>query len=121
MKKRYRILKRVSVILILLALFTKMHAQKVQYTQYHHILTHSYEQLLPVYKNLNKILNTEINAEETSQEDYTIIKIPFRIEHHKTLLIGIFTLGAFAICFSSYIRCSSISGSQNGNVPPKGN
>ena len=99
MKKRYRILKRVSVILILLALFTKMHAQKVQYTQYHHILTHSYEQLLPVYKNLNKILNTEINAEETSQEDYTIIKIPFRIEHHKTLLIGIFTLGAFAICF----------------------
>ena len=99
MKKRYRILKRVSVILILLALFTKMHAQKVQYTQCHHILTHSYEQLLPVYKNLNKILNTEINAEETSQEDYTIIKIPFRIEHHKTLLIGIFTLGAFAICF----------------------
>lgn len=29
MKKRYRILERVSVILILLALFTKMHAQKV--------------------------------------------------------------------------------------------
>ena len=29
MKKRYRILKRVSVILILLALFTKMYAQKV--------------------------------------------------------------------------------------------
>ena len=58
MKKRYWVLKRVSVILILLALFTKMHAQKVQYTQYHHILTHSYEQLLPVYKNLNKILNT---------------------------------------------------------------
>ena len=99
MKKRYRILKRVSVILILLALFTKMHAQKVQYTQCHHILTHSYEQLLPVYKNLNKILNTEINAEKTSQEDYTIIKIPFRIEHHKTLLIGICSLGAFAICF----------------------
>lgn len=52
MKKRYRILKRVSVILILLALFTKMHAQKVQYTQYHHILTHSYEQLYPFTRTL---------------------------------------------------------------------
>ena len=89
MKKRYRILKRVSVILILFALFTKIHPQKVP---------------------TNNIPKVEINVEKASQEDYTIIKIPFRIEH-KTLFIGIFILIASAF----------ISGSQNGNVPPRGN
>ena len=77
MKKRYRILKRVSVILILFALFTKIHPQKVP---------------------TNNIPKVEINVEKASQEDNTIIKIPFRIEL-KTLFIGIFILIASAICF----------------------
>lgn len=82
-KKRHQFLKRVSIILILFALFTKTHAEKVQYIKCPIIITHSYKETL--------------SAEEQSQ-DYTIIKIPFRIERNP-LFTSVIILIISVVCF----------------------
>ena len=61
MKKRYQLLKRVSIILIFFVLFTKMHAVEPQYAE------------------PQDIQKTETNIEvEEHPQDYIVIKIPFQ-------------------------------------------
>ena len=60
MKKRYQLLKRVSIILIFFVLFTKMHAVE------------------PQYADPQDMQKTETNVEvEEHPQDYIVIKIPF--------------------------------------------
>ena len=63
MKKRYQLLKRVSIILIFFVLFTKMHAVEPQYAE------------------PQDIQKTETNVEvEEHPQDYIVIKIPFQVQ-----------------------------------------
>ena len=69
MKKRYQLLKRVSIILIFFVLFTKMHAVEPQYAE------------------PQDIQKTETNVEvEEHPQDYIVIKIPFQAKY-KSLFI----------------------------------
>ena len=71
MKKRYQLLKRVSIILIFFVLFTKMHAVEPQYAE------------------PQDIQKTETNVEvEEHPQDYIVIKIPFQAKY-KSLFIYI--------------------------------
>ena len=64
MKKRYQLLKRVSIILIFFVLFTKMHAVEPQYAE------------------PQDIQKTETNVEvEEHPQDYIVIKIPFQAKY----------------------------------------
>ena len=81
MKKRYQLLKRVSIILIFFVLFTKMHAVEPQYAE------------------PQDIQKTEINVEvEEHPQDYIVIKIPFQAKY-KPLFICIIVLALSSICF----------------------
>ena len=83
MKKRYQLLKRVSIILIFFVLFTKMHAVEPQYAE------------------PQDIQKTEINVEvEEHPQDYIVIKIPFQAKY-KPLFICIIVLALSFICFFS--------------------
>lgn len=103
MKKRYQLLKRVSIILIFFVLFTKMHAVEPQYAE------------------PQDIQKTETNIEvEEHPQDYIVIKIPFQAKY-KPLFICIIVLALSSICFSSSIRYFSMSESLKESAPPKGN
>lgn len=81
MKKRYQLLKRVSIILIFFVLFTKMHA------------------IEPQYAESQDIQKTETNVEvEEHPQDYIVIKIPFQAKY-KPLFICIIVLALSSICF----------------------
>lgn len=81
MKKRYQLLKRVSIILIFFVLFTKMHAVEPQYAE------------------PQDIQKTETNVEvEEHPQDYIVIKIPFQAKY-KSLFICIIVLALSSICF----------------------
>ena len=81
MKKRYQLLKRVSIILIFFVLFTKMHAVEPQYAE------------------PQDIQKTETNIEvEEHPQDYIVIKIPFQAKY-KPLFICIIVLALSFICF----------------------
>ena len=81
MKKRYQLLKRVSIILIFFVLFTKMHAVEPQYAE------------------PQDIQKTETNVEaEEHPQDYIVIKIPFQAKY-KPLFICIIVLALSSICF----------------------
>ena len=81
MKKRYQLLKRVSIILIFFVLFTKMHAVEPQYAE------------------SQDIQKTETNVEvEEHPQDYIVIKIPFQAKY-KPLFICIIVLALSSICF----------------------
>ena len=81
MKKRYQLLKRVSIILIFFVLFTKMHAVEPQYAE------------------SQDIQKTETNVEvEEHPQDYIVIKIPFQAKY-KPLFICIIVLAISSICF----------------------
>ena len=81
MKKRYQLLKRVSIILIFFVLFTKMHAVEPQYAE------------------PQDIQKTETNIEvEEHPQDYIVIKIPFQAKY-KPLFICIIVLALSSICF----------------------
>lgn len=103
MKKRYQLLKRVSIILIFFVLFTKMHAVE------------------PQYADPQDMQKTETNVEvEEHPQDYIVIKIPFQAKY-KPLFICIIVLALSSICFSSSIRYFSMSESLKESAPPKGN
>ena len=94
MKKRYQLLKRVSIILIFFVLFTKMHAVEPQYAE------------------SQDIQKTETNVEvEEHPQDYIVIKI---------LFVSLFWL-SLPFVFSSSIRYFSMSESLKESAPPKGN
>lgn len=75
MKKRYQLLKRVSIILIFFVLFTKMHAVEPQYAE------------------PQDIQKTETNVEvEEHPQDYIVIKIPFQAKYKSLLFVSLFWL-----------------------------
>lgn len=103
MKKRYQLLKRVSIILIFFVLFTKMHAVEPQYAE------------------SQDIQKTETNVEvEEHPQDYIVIKIPFQASTSLFLFVSLFWL-SLPFVFSSFIRYFSMSESLKESAPPKGN
>ena len=99
MKKRYQLLKRVSIILIFFVLFTKMHAVEPQYAE------------------PQDIQKTEINVEvEEHPQDYIVIKPSTSL----FLFVSLSWL-SLPFVFSSSIRYFSMSESLKGSAPPKGN
>lgn len=103
MKKRYQLLKRVSIILIFFVLFTKMHAVEPQYAE------------------SQDIQKTETNVEvEEHPQDYIVIKIPFQAKY-KPLFYLYHCSGSLPFVFSSSIRYFSMSESLKESAPPKGN
>lgn len=90
MKKRYQLLKRVSIILIFFVLFTKMHAVEPQYAE------------------PQDIQKTEINVEvEEHPQDYIVIKIPFQAKY-KPLFYLYHCSGSLFYLFFHHLSATSL-------------
>lgn len=90
MKKRYQLLKRVSIILIFFVLFTKMHAVSSQYAE------------------SQDIQKTETNVEvEEHPQDYIVIKIPFQAKY-KSLFYLYHCSGSLFHLFFHHLSATSL-------------